>query len=309
MKERNYLIFYSLSHYKVTVFRAFLIIYTGLLLFCWNGAAYAARTPNGLEDAFWELLNRFRESPLTAVESLGIDIEPWQRVYLETSLPPLAWNQAVHDALCEHVEDMLHVGYYSVESPDGMTLVSRLHQKGYSPLYVDTTLGLFAFRTVVSEITVFEFLLKNIIGEELRYLGQQSPKLLNRNFRDIGICIQPAQLDSIVGYPVNGYICALLFSTNADDNRPRMVGRIYEDENGNGVWDFGEGTEGVTVRFKGEGINTESPVLSEEGIYAVAGDPGMYSLEIWKSEERLFQGVGYVLRDHNIRVDVVIEGH
>lgn len=292
-----------------SVFHRILLVVCLLTALLWgNGTAQAAREPNGLEELFWEVINYFRESPLVVTEALGIDIEPWQKVYLQHSLPPLAWSQTAHDVLCEHIEDMLRIGYYSVESPDGISMGDRLSLRGYSPLYLDTTLGLFTLRTVLSESTVMAIFLKNMIEEEIRSIGQEPLKLLNEDFRDIGVCIQPGQLDNIVKYPVNGYVCGLLFATNLQDDKPRILGRVYRDQNENGRWDFGEGLHDVTIWFKEfEGRWQETPVVSNEGIYSFAGEPGgVYRIEVWQAGRLLFRGENYVLGDHNVRLNLVV---
>jgi hypothetical protein len=181
----------------------------------------------------------------------------------------------------------------------------RLEQRAYFPLFIDASLALFSFQTVVPEETVLFVFLKNIIEDELRLLEQGGSRLLNEDFRDIGICFFPAQLDNIVGFPVNGYVDALLFTADLT-NAPRIAGRVYQDQNGNGIWDYGEGLNNVTVKvFGSEGVNI-APILTEEGIYSFVGQPGLYFIEVWLGDRFLYQGDGFFLEDQNVRKDVVI---
>jgi hypothetical protein len=214
----------------------------------------------------------------------------------------------VYEALCEHVEDMVGVGYYSLISPDGIAVENRLEQRNYFPLRIDASLGLFSFQTVVAEETVLAVFLKSIIEEELRLLDQGASKLLSQDFRDIGVCFYPAQLDNIVGFPVNGYVFGLLYSTNVNDFRPAIVGRVYHDGNGNGRWDFGEGIRDVKVYVIGEDTAIyETPILTNEGIFSFVANPGYYFIEVWRSDRRLYQGDALFLGEDNIRVDVAVQ--
>jgi hypothetical protein len=204
---------------------------------------------------------------------------------------------------------MVNRGYYSPVSPEGISVEDRLRIRGYSPRLIDASLGLFSFQSVVSEELILAVFLKNIIQEEFKLLAKGSSlKLLSRDFRDIGVSVYPAQLDNIVGFPVNGYLFALLFSTNANDDRPALVGRVYRDLNRNGSWDFGEGLGNATVLVgTNEGLFYETPIHTTEGIYTFIGDPGLYSIQVWEDGLPVFKGDGYVLGDDNVRADIVIQ--
>jgi hypothetical protein len=148
--------------------------------------------------------------------------------------------------------------------------------------------------------------LKNAIREEIDSLGQRPPRLLSQDFREIGVCICPGQLDAIVGQPVNGYVYGLYYAANMQDPRPIITGRIYDDLNSSGAWDPGEGVSGVFPLMIGPGGAETADILTEGGIFSYPGDSGLYFLELWRADGFLSQGESRWLGDRNIRMDAVL---
>jgi|GEM_PF-6892001 len=283
----------------------------GLLLmasvaFAWASPslARAVREPSELEDALWERVNDFRRDPRGEILALGVDMEEWREVYIPSNLPPLAWNEAVREALCLHVEAM--VG----GSLQGEGLQDRLRRQDGAVPPMEAAVGLFFFRNIQSEEKLLDAFMKQIVEEEVRFMGERPLRLLNESYRDVGVCAFPAQLDALVGEPANGYVFVLLLATMGD--RPAFVGRVYADRNANGKWDPGEGVGDVTLVALGPGPLEEEREMYEartstpEGIYSLQGDKGLYAFQLWKDGGLIWPGSNAVLEDRNVREDFVV---
>jgi hypothetical protein len=169
-----------------------------------------------VEKTFLELANRARRAPLETAASLGLDPEqllaenPDLLDILIGGLPPLVSDERLRMSARNHVGDMILRGYFDDVSPEGQTSLDRALAAGYPAGMADESLGMLAFLNFMEPAVAAERIFANMFLDELRP-GEKSPlRILNPEFRDMGVGFGSRQSD-LDGRTFNMYVAALDF--------------------------------------------------------------------------------------------------
>jgi hypothetical protein len=246
---------------------------------------YSIGDPTNEEQLFVELINRARANPtaeglrlaastdtdvLGAYRAWNVDLAVMTNEFAAMSpAPPLSISPALTEAARGHSRDMLAHAYSGHTNWDGTTLLQRILAQGYIPNTAAENVYAYG-RSVVESHTGFEVDWGTAPDGSIRN-GMQYPRGHRENthnpaFREVG-------LGAIRG--VKGTVGPLITTQNfgspsssAFGSRPLITGVVYDDLNGNGFYDVGEGMGGVTVTVIGSSF------------FAVTARSGGYSIPV-----------------------------
>lgn len=217
------------------------------------------------EMEFFQLINQARSRPLDIAASLGIDPEQLLADFPELHdiatgvLPPLGFNLQLYTAAGAHANDMMNTGYFSHDSHDGRTYNDRIVEAGYDPELTGECLGMQYYHTdTASSGNEAQGMFYDILANEL---GEENPltasNILNPDFKEVGVSIVGGiskGLSTICGNQV--FFLVADFGTPTEDPPPGIAGVVYEDRDGDFMYDQAEGLSAVPVSICGETVST-----------------------------------------------------
>ena len=223
-----------------------------------------------LELEFFNLINQARSRPLDVAASLGMDpdqvLADFPELYdiLTQGLPPLAFNLQLYTAARAHADDMLSIGYFSHDSHDGRTYRDRIVEAGYDPEMTGECLGMRHYHPdTASPGDEAQRMFYNIYAKELGEEDQSTENnILNPDLKEVGVSFiggRSEELSTICGDHV--FLLVADFGAPAGELSPRIVGVVYEDRDGDFMYDQSEGLSRVPVNICGE---TVSVVYTDE---------------------------------------------
>ena len=214
-------------------------------------------------------LNLARSDPWAEAERLGLDLHALrsevvpEEIALEwdQGLWPLVRNDVLDEVARAHCEDMIRRGYFSYVSPEGLTPHDRVLAAGYPASIVREEVGALAFQVFLGPLEAgrvfMEFLLKSAL---LQSVPEDGPTLLHSGAVEVGIalCAGEITIDSTVFHA--HMLCIVLARPSVPAPHLVQCGYFYEDLNGNGVYDSGEGISGVAMEvLRGEFLAETGP--------------------------------------------------
>ena len=225
----------------------------------------------------WRMINEARVYPLRTIESLGIDEEAARQALgddawiLEQGLPPLAWNDSLFQVAADHNQDMVAQLYYSSTGLDGSTVADRVAAREYEAEVADELLGVMAFDAVIAPLEAARLLFENWLADELNPANTAARRIFSHDFTEVGLSFNAAVLDLGEDLPHNVYVAVTDFA------RPRvpvvyLIGNVYQDDNGNGCWESGEGQSGIGLALR--------DVIRDEVDIFVSGILGAYQFAV-----------------------------
>lgn len=252
---------------------------------------YDHGNPTNLEQLVLELINSSRADPEGAAAHYGIDLNQGLApgTISSSSKPPLAFNLHLLAAARGHSQWMLDTQTFSHTGQNGSSPGDRMSAAGYvftgswswaeNIGWSGTTGSLNAeahTRSVVAGLFRSPGHRKNTLGERLEESG-------------VGV------LTGIM----NGYNAVMItekFAFSSATPTPMLLGVAYNDHNENGVYDPGEGVEGVTI-------------LPDRGqYYAVTSASGGFAIPVQGLSGKLVLNVSGGGLAHNIIHEVELSG-
>jgi hypothetical protein len=249
--------------------------------------------PGPHEAAVLEWINEARANPWVEAQRLGFDLvalreQVGEAVALQwdAGLPPLEWNPELAVAAKAHTDDMLARIYYSHQSPEGMGPEERMLAAGFEPMFWGESLGAVVFVNVIpAEVAV------NVIYEGLVYdalnQGREGAPLLDPTLTQAGFYLGGGRL--VFGesqYNVYVLACDLAIPIESTEGSMVLWGHVYQDLNGNGRYDTGEGLEGIPVTVEGP-LGVYGPMdpvqrisTLRDGAYRLSAPYGSYFLSV-----------------------------
>jgi len=230
-------------------------------------ALYNSGNPTPGEQLVLEYVNRARANPIAEGQRLGIDItegledDPANSCYGPEYVgvrPPLAMNPDLLAAAEGHSEDMYNQNYFSHTDPNGTTAFQRIENSGYDWISAGENIGA---GTGMGAADL----------EDTLMLDSGYPCRAHRmNLLNIFPYPPPAYYEVGIGYyegPSGQAFITQDFGTSTSAV-PLLTGVVFNDANGNGFYDIGEGISGVTV------------TPSSGDYYAISSSSGGYAFPI-----------------------------
>ncbi len=248
---------------------------------------YSIGNPTAEEQRYLEYINRARANPVAegarlsntndpdvvgAIQQFGVNLALFQ-VQMDAipATPPLAFNGKMIAAAREHAQDMLAHAFQDHPGTDGSDPGSRLLAQGYNWLAYGENVFSYALSVLYGH-AAFEIDWGGSVADG----GMQTPPLHRQiihstTYREVGIGVVDGT-NSRVGPQV----VTQDFAIEQGGDHPFLTGVVYADENGNGVYDGGEGIGGVTVTVTGADYYAVSALsggytvpLPNDGVYSV----------------------------------------
>jgi uncharacterized protein YkwD len=222
-------------------------------------------SPSAAEQLFLEELNNARANPAAYGASIALDLSG------VAPSPPLAFNTNLIEAARLHSIDMDVNNYFAHDTPQGVDPGARMTAAGFVwnswgesiaggtayPGPADALAGLIIDRGVPD------------LGHRIQLLAM-APAFLSQN--QVGIGIVQAGTGSLTNYYT-------VDTANSPTAATFLTGCVFNDTNGNGRYDIGEGVAGVTITATLAGTATTfSTTTWSSGGYTLALEPGTYTV-------------------------------
>jgi hypothetical protein len=233
---------------------------------------YSHGNPSNVEQLMLELINASRADPETAAMYYGIDLNDGLSPGTISNLPkpPLVFNPALISAARDHSQWMLDTDTFSHAGKDGSSPEERMEAAGYvftGSWSWGENLG---WSGTTGNLDV-EYHARRII-EGLFLSSGHRKNTLSESFEEIGIGGLTGTFEIY-----NALMVTEKFARSASTPSPMLVGVVYEDHNGNDLYDIGEGLRDITI------------TLEEGSYFAVTSESGGYAVPFPEAENRLLQ--------------------
>ncbi|WP_295454643.1 CAP domain-containing protein [uncultured Thiodictyon sp.] len=228
--------------------------------------------PTALEQLMLERVNRARAAPAAEASRLGIDLNQGLApgTISADPKPPLAANPCLLASARGHSQWMLDTDTFSHTGTGGSSPGDRMSAAGY-PFSGSWAWGEnIAWQGTTATPDLAGYVLD--MHDGLFVSPGHRENILNATFREVGIGVREGSF-STGGVAYNAGMAVQDFAKSGGSpvvapNSRFLLGVVYDDANGNALYDAGEGLAGVDVR------------PSAGGFYAVTGESGGYAIPI-----------------------------
>ena len=263
----------------------------------YTGNVYLAACDFGKSPELYELqilnrINQVRANPRPVLAQLGIhfneaDFPELAHVFAGGGLAPFWFDPALYRSADVLVKDMFENNHFNPRTADGRTVFMRARDEGY----IAETIAESRMRIVTCDYEIcpsetVERFFQRLVDRAFREdPGQREQHLFSDTAMDAGIRIMAGT------QPEYGWVCGDNLHIMAADfaalPEPEyadtaLMGVIYTDNNGNGLYDIGEelAGAGITVKQTGPGGNAVELAANPAGGYAVRLAPGWYRVTV-----------------------------
>lgn len=225
-----------------------------------------------MERQLVHLINQFRDRGMDVIREMGIDPEsiPDELTnQFNTGIPPVVLNENLSVSARLHAAHVLGQEYFSSISPDGRTPEDRMREQGYEPVVSDEVL----VRIDLEENGDPNVVVKKIfetLAQEL--IDRGGGGVINPEFKEIGIGLS-SRIEILEGKQVKTLAAVIDLGTETGNEDVFISGLAFQDGNGNGLYDPGEGQNRVPIIVYGAGLHLAT---DETGGVTAAVAPGYY---------------------------------
>jgi uncharacterized protein YkwD len=239
--------------------------------------------PTAAEQLFLEQLNDARANPAAYGASIGVDLS-----YIAPS-QPLAWSPELVQAAQLHSLDMNNQQYFGHTSPNGQDPGARMTAAGF----VWDTWG---ESIAAGQTSTADALSALIIDAGIPDLGHRNHLLANGFPNNLQMQVGIGVVQNGSGPYANYYTIDTARST---DHRAFLTGVVFNDANGNGKYDIGEGLGNVTVTVVGAGSTT----TFGSGGYSIQLNPGTYTVIVSGGTLAAPESQTFTIGTQNVRLN------
>lgn len=248
------------------------------------GATDAARVsdcgdPSPQEQELLEIVNAARQDPSLVGLMLGIDMSAY------SPQPPLSHSRLLATAAEGHTNDMIARDFFGHVNPDGRGPADRIAAAGYA---INATL---AGRDPEEAEKIGAAMSSALAGMDLAQVLAMLPPEKLQNLLDAALGAGGYARNHEVGLSLvtgattpRGYDAFFTLTlASSERDRPFVVGVAFDDANGDGIANAGEGRGGVSVSL------TDS---SGESIQLLTATAGGFAFEILRDGEFTLESGG-----------------
>lgn len=229
----------------------------------------------------------------------GLDLNAAKQA-IQSAKPqqPLAWNSKLAAAAQTQSQDMADHNFQSHNGSDGSDPGTRARRQGYNGVSIGEN-GFAYARNVRNSMNAFMADWGNAptFGHRSHILEPDTPQ--SQSFREVGFGLV-AKKGGLGG--VGPLVVTQVFGRQAD-SKPFLLGAAFHDDNGNGLYDAGEGSGGVDVNVvnvkTGQDVHTRTWA---SGGWQVQLDPGVYRVT-GKLNGKVLKTQEITLNDQNQSID------
>ena len=237
-----------------------------------------------------------------AVDFFGVDTELLQQQWaLLEPTAPLAWDDALYDASRDHSQRMIDFDDQSHNLPGESDLLTRIIDAGYNwtqSIGVGENVFAFAQSTFYGHAG---FAIDWGFGDG----GLQNPaghrlNIMDSSFQEIGIGIIS---DNSTSTDVGPLVITQNFGRRGN-HEPKLLGVVFADANGDGMFTAGEGIGGVSIELSGTNGTFLTSTMAAGG-YQIHVPAGTYAVRA--TGEGLVGSVNLgtvAIANENVKVDL-----
>jgi uncharacterized protein YkwD len=211
---------------------------------------YDSGDPTAAEQQVLEFINRARANPTAEGQRLGINInEGLDAGLTAVARPPLAMNKILLGTSRAHSQDMWTRKFFAHVNPDGLDPFQRMHAAGYDGNPAGENIA-----TGSSDVNGSAVALEDILMVDKNYPHRaHRVNLLDIGsgavYREIGVgyFAGPSPIAGASDPNLNGLKNFITQDFGTTAAGPFVLGVVFSDKNGNGIYDPGEGLAGVTI--------------------------------------------------------------
>jgi uncharacterized protein YkwD len=260
-----------------------------------------------------ELINLARTNPPAAAQWIdahadsdvkgtlayyGVDLKAAEaQIASAKAVPPVGWSDTLAATAMHQSADQVATGVQSHYGANGSTLGQRLDQAGYTGRASD---GENAFAYAKSVDNAMEaFLVDWGVADQGHRRNILQPNATPAQYyREAGIGI-----DTTNSPNMGPKVITVDFARQAN-SKPELLGVAYNDLNGNGSYDMGEGQGNVEVDATNLATGQKYSTLTYDngGAFQLNLDPGQYDVRATLNG-RLVRDQTITLYDQNVKVD------
>lgn len=258
-------------------------------------ADYGDPTPQ--EQELLDLMNRARKDPTAEGQRLGLDFS----VYPKTA--PLTHNEFLAKASLAHVNDMATRGFYGHVNPDNVGPNGRVFDSGYDAN---------AYYGTARDINLTENLgaasgNRFLVPQDVHDTFMRDEGLVMPKHREMILGYGHEKVREVgIGYRINlpsaqaftQFVTEEFAYTKA--NKPFIVGTVFNDGQGDGVAQAGEGRSAVPVTLKhtASGFTLTTPTKTAGGYAFEILIPGEFEITVDGKSTKVTIGAA------NVKVDL-----
>lgn len=250
---------------------------------------------SALEQLMLERINRARLRPGAEASRHGITVDEGIPGQLNTlPKPAVAYNGQLGSAARDHALDMLTNNFFAHDNLKGQTPFDRIVAAGYSFGGAGENLAWRGTTGTVDELRTVEQMHDDLFVDEGIPDRGHRIVILTEHFREVGVGIRRGTFTH-QGTTFDSMMAVQDYGVRRASTEFFILGVVYNDANGNGQYDFGEGAANEQVR-----LDQQSQLTSVGGGYSFMVPAGSYTLTFQngRSEQvRVF--------DKNVKVDLV----
>lgn len=263
-----------------------------------------------------QMVNQARDNPSAVAKFYGMNVNdilknfPNLKPLFSTGVPPVAVNAQLYAAASGHAADMMGNGYDSLVSPDGSTPDMRIRQTGYEPVWTaETLIRIATCNNEVSPQLTVSRIFKQMLNKAFRTDNYRDQNMFSDQAADAGISMiagESAALGSLCGDFLQLTVADYGARTIGPDFATTIIGVVYEDANGNGMFDSGEGASGLSVTINMAGVpgSLQKIYTNPVGGFSKTLAPGRYRVVINAPGEKIIKWID--LNTANVWVPVEI---
>jgi hypothetical protein len=256
------------------------ILLIGLtVLFLWGTPLFAEEVGDegidpiqAAESEILARLNLARNNPWVVPEEVAAQ---WDQ-----GLWPLVYNDVLHEVAKTHCEDMIERGFFSHVTPEGLTPEDRVIIAGYDANVVREELGALAFNSYLDPGEAAQMLMDVLLRDSIiQCETEEGPTLLNERVVEVGIALLGGELITTCQEQTRAYLLCILLVRPDGPGAETWVqcGRLYDDGNGNGIFDAGEGLPEMEMVIRNGEILA---VTDARGKYCIQRPLGRWVLQV-----------------------------
>ncbi len=250
-----------------------------------------------LEQLSLERINRARLRPAEEAAANSIAIDEGVTGRLDTQpKPAVALNAALHKAAEEHSQDMLDRDYFEHDTPEGVTPFDRMTSAGYAFTRAGENLAWQGTTGALDEVAFVESQHVDLFVDAGIEDRGHRVTMLNERYREVGISIIRGTFTNN-GTDFDSIMQTQDFGTSTS-NSTFVLGVVYNDANGNGMYDSGEGVANSTVTLD----NTSQSTNAAGGYVFEVTQVGSYTIRFATGDTQAFT---LSAGSPNIKIDLV----
>ena len=273
----------------------------------------SAGGPSAEAQYMLELINMARTNPGTAAQwvksHLDSDIIATLNYYnvdvnsvandiaASQSRPAIGWSDTLSGTASKQSQDQVALGQQTHSGADGSSLSQRLDNAGYNDRAIAGENAYAYSRSVDHAMEAF------LIDWNVSSLGHRKNILQpdatpNQFYREVGIGIVSSSRADL-----GPKVITQDFGRQAS-SKAELVGVAYNDQNGNGAYDMGEGQGNVQINATNvaNGKVAATQTWDSGGGYQLNLDPGTYQV-VAKVGDRVVRTDQININDQNVKVD------